>query len=64
MLLLKKKPFPYSIVSNSKVELYSISKEDLLSKVPKDILETLCINVEKKLNFVQNRIISICKNIE
>lgn len=37
-LILKGKPYPFSVITNSKVVTYEITLEDALSKIPKEVL--------------------------
>jgi len=63
VLIMRNEPYPYSVITNEKVIVYEISVEDVLSKIPKDLLHNLERNWRKKINFLHDRIMSICKSV-
>lgn len=64
IIIYKDSILPFSIVTNSYVEAYQISKEDLLNKIPKDIQNSVEKFALERLKFNQNRVIEICDNVE
>lgn len=56
-------PYPFSVITSSRVVVYEITREDLLQKLPKDVTHVLKRNCRKKLNFLQDRVMNICKSV-
>ena len=63
VLVIGNTPYPFSIISNSKVVLYEITLEDAYAKIPKEVLVNLEKNSKKKIEFLQDRIMNICKSV-
>ena len=62
--MLRNDPFPYSVISQTVVEVYVISKQDLLTKIPKDIRDLMESKASSKLEWIKKRLIEICLGIE
>ncbi len=62
--MLRNDPFPYSIISQTVVEVYVITKQDLLTKITKDIRDLMESKASSKLEWIKKRLIEICLGIE
>jgi len=62
--VLRNDQFPYSIISQTVVEVYVITKQDLLTKIPKDIRDLMESKASSKLEWIKKRLIEICLGIE
>lgn len=62
--MLRNDPFPYSVISQTVVEVYAITKQDLLTKIPKDIRDLMEDKASSKLEWIKKRLIEICLGIE
>ena len=62
--MLRNDQFPYSIISQTVVEVYVITKQDLLTKIPKDIRDLMESKASSKLEWIKKRLIEICLGIE
>jgi hypothetical protein len=62
--VLRNDPFPYSIISQTVVEVYVITKQDLLTKITKDIRDLMESKASSKLEWIKKRLIEICLGIE
>lgn len=60
----KDETFPFSVVTQSVVEVLAISKSELFSKVPKDIQALVEEKARHKLEWVKKRLIDICLDME
>ena len=56
--------FPFSVVTQSVVEVLCISKAEIFTKMPKDIQALLEEKARHKLDWVKKRLIEICLDIE
>ena len=62
--MLRNDSFPYSVISQTVVEVYVITKQDLLTKIPKDIRDLMESKASSKLEWIKKRLIEICLGIE
>lgn len=62
--MLRNDQFPYSVISQTVVEVYVITKQDLLTKIPKDIRDLMESKASSKLEWIKKRLIEICLGIE
>ncbi len=62
--MLRNDQFPYSVISQTVVEVYVITKQDLLTKIPKDIRDSMESKASSKLEWIKKRLIEICLGIE
>jgi hypothetical protein len=52
------------VISQTVVEVYIINKQDLLTKIPKDIRDLMESKASSKLEWIKKRLIEICLGIE
>ena len=62
--MLRNDQFPYSVICQTVVEVYVITKQDLLTKIPKDIRDLMESKASSKLEWIKKRLIEICLGIE
>jgi hypothetical protein len=55
--------YPFSVVTNSRVIVYEISVDELVQKLPKDVVHILKKMEIKTQRFLSDRIMSICKSV-
>ncbi len=64
MLVYRDSPLPFSVVTVSICELLVISKVDLFSKFPKDMIHLMEERAKEKLNWTKSRLVDICTSVE
>ena len=62
--IFKDEAFPFSVVTQSIVEVLCIHKSDLVTKVPKDVQAEILDKANQKLSWIKRRLIDICIGIE
>jgi hypothetical protein len=56
-------PYPFSVITNSRVIVYETTVEKFKLNLPKDTIYALLKNCKKKLRFLEDRVKNICRSV-